>query len=227
MASISAEALYISLDCIKDYTDERALDIRDMEKRADKYEDILGSYLVTLNTHPLNETDSNESAMLLHIIGDFERISDHAVGILNAVEELRNKNISFSDSAMKELSVMEGAVKEIMEKTVSVFVEENLELALQIEPLEEIIDDLKETLRSNHIARMQKGGCSIEAGFVWSDLLNNLERVSDHCSNIAGCIIEMKHHSMDVHNYLKKFRSDNVKFTELYEHYVKKYHLEQ
>lgn len=225
MANISAEALYMSLESISNYTEELAHDIRKKEKAADKYEDVLGSYLVTLNTHPLNAKDSNESAMLLHIIGDFERISDHAVGILSAVEELREKNISFSDSAIKELSVMESAVCEIMEKTVDVFINENLELALEIEPLEEIIDDLKETLRSNHIARMQKGGCSIEAGFVWSDLLNNLERVSDHCSNIAGCIIEMKHQSMDVHNYLKKFRSDNGKFSELYESYVKKYSL--
>ncbi len=225
MANISAEALYMSMDSITEYTDELAHDIRKKEKSADKYEDILGSYLVNLNTHPLNAKDSNESAMLLHIIGDFERISDHAVGILVAVEELRSKNISLSDSALHELSVMRSAVKEIMEKTVSVFVNEDLELALEIEPLEEIIDDLKESLRSNHIVRMQKGGCSIEAGFVWSDLLNNLERVSDHCSNIAGCIIEMKHQSMDVHNYLKKFRADGGKFSELYESYGNKYSL--
>lgn len=225
MALISAEALYMSLDCINAYTEEAAYDIRKKEKSADNYEDILGSYLVKLNTHPVNSKDSNESAKLLHIIGDFERISDHAVGILSSVEELREKNISFSTSALKELSVMESAVKEIMEKTVSVFINEDVETALQIEPLEEIIDDLKEKLRSNHIARMQKGGCSIEAGFVWSDLLNNLERVSDHCSNIAGCIIEMKHQSMDVHNYIKKFRADNKKFDALYESYVKKYSL--
>ncbi len=225
MAKISAEALYLSLESMKNYTEELAHDIRQKEKSADKYEDILGSYLVNLNTRPLNAKDSNESAVLLHIIGDFERISDHAVGILSSVEELKEKDITLSDSALKELAVMESAVKEIMEKTVSVFINEDIELALQIEPLEEIIDDLKETLRSNHISRMQKGGCSIEAGFVWSDLLNNLERVSDHCSNIAGCIIEMKHQSMDVHNYLKKFRADNDKFSELYESYVKKYSL--
>lgn len=226
MAKISAEALYLSLESLSNYTEELAHDVRKKEKAADKYEDILGSYLVTLNTHPLNEKDSNESAMLLHLIGDFERISDHAVGILSAVEELKEKEITFSDSALKELSVMENAVKEIMEKTMEVFSREDVELALQIEPLEEIIDDLKETLRSNHISRMQKGECSIEAGFVWSDLLNDLERVSDHCSNIAGCIIEMKRQSMDVHNYLKKFRADNGKFAELYESYVKKYSLE-
>lgn len=226
MAKISAEALYLSLESMTGYTKELALDVRKKEKSADKLEDVLGSYLVTLNTHMLNEKDSNESAMLLHMIGDFERISDHAVGILSAVEELREKDIVFSDSALKELSVMESAVKEIMEKTMEVFSKEDIELALQIEPLEEVIDDLKETLRSNHISRMQKGECSIEAGFVWSDLLNDLERVSDHCSNIAGCIIEMKHQSMDVHNYLKKFRADNGKFAELYESYVEKYSLE-
>ncbi len=225
MAKISAEALYLSLESVRNYTEELAHDIRKKEKAADKYEDVLGSYLVTLNTRPLNAKDSNESAILLHIIGDFERISDHAVGILSSVEELRTKNISLSEPAMKELAVMESAVKEIMEKTVSVFIDADLDLALSIEPLEETIDDLKETLRSNHIARMQKGGCSIEAGFVWSDLLNNLERVSDHCSNIAGCILEMKHQSMDVHNYLKKFRTDDSEFSKLYESYSKKYSL--
>jgi phosphate:Na+ symporter len=225
MAKISAEALYLALESINDYNEELAHDIRKKEKSADKYEDVLGSYLVTLNTHTLNAKDSNESAMLLHIIGDFERISDHAVGIVSSVEELKEKNISLSASALKELAVMESAVREIMEKTVSVFIDADLELALSIEPLEETIDDLKETLRSNHIARMQKGGCSIEAGFVWSDLLNNLERVSDHCSNIAGCIVEMKHQSMDVHDYLKKFRTDDGKFAKLYESYGKKYSL--
>ncbi len=225
MAAISADALYLSLDCIEGYTDEIAHEVRSKEKSADKYEDRLGSYLVKLNAHPLSKKDSNESAKLLHIIGDFERISDHAVGILHSIEELKEKEILLSDSAMDELRVMKDAVKEIMEKTLDVFINEDLNLALQIEPLEEIIDDLKEQLRSNHILRMQKGNCSIEAGFVWSDLLNNLERVSDHCSNIAGCIIEMSHESMDVHKYIKKFRADQGEFSEMYDSYAKKYSL--
>lgn len=159
-----------------------------LEKRAgDGLKTILGK----LNTYPLSDSDSHESAKLLHMIGDFERISDHAVNILESAEELREKGIEFTEQAKAELKNIIAAVDESVSLAVKSFTEDDLTAASAVEPLDQIVDVLKSRLRSNHIQRMQKGECSIEAGFIWSDLLNNLERVSDHCSNIAGCVIEM------------------------------------
>ena len=162
------------------------------------------------------------------VIGDFERISDHSVNILESVEELREKNMQFTSDAIGELNVLCGAVSEILTLSYMAFINNDLNSARDVEPLEQVIDGLKSRLRDGHIKRLQEGTCSIEAGFVWADLITNLERTSDHCSNIAGLVIEMSHSEMDIHKYLKKIKRDpDGKFSELFENYSQKYTLER
>ncbi len=225
MATISEEALHKSMFSLESYSKELADRVRTLEGKADHYEDILGSYLVKLNTYPMNDADSHESAKLLHMIGDFERISDHAVNLLESAEEIKEKNIAFTDAAQRELKVLMEATDEIMFYTMKAFLNNDLDAAALVEPLEQVVDDLKEQLRTRHIKRLQKGDCSIEVGFVWADLLNNFERVSDHCSNIAGCMIEMAHDTMDMHEYLKRIKHGNPDFQKQYSQFSQKYAL--
>ncbi len=186
---------------------------------------MLGTYLVHLSGHAMTEADSTESAKLLHIIGDFERISDHAVGLVESVEEMRAKQISFSEKAKHELSVISGAVGEILSLALRAYQDNDMESALLVEPLAQVVDTLKEQLRSRHILRLQRGECTIVLGFVWSDLLTNLERVAGHCSNIAGCVIEMAHASMELHGYASAIRSESPAYHEHYKMYAEKYSL--
>ena len=223
MASISKASLYKALSQLESFNDDYCKEVREDETAVDKYEDILGSYLVKLNTYPLTDKDMRESAKLLHLIGDIERISDHAVNIMESAEELKEKEIVFSDFALSELSVIIAAVKEIVELSYAAYVDNDIASAKKVEPLEQVIDNLKEKLRTRHIERLQNGGCTIEAGFIWSDLLNNLERVSDHCSNIAGCVIEMSHNSLDLHQYLKNIKEGKGEFVDDYEKYSQIY----
>jgi phosphate:Na+ symporter len=223
MASISKASLYKALSQLGNFNDDYCKEVRDEETAVDKYEDILGSYLVKLNTYPLTDKDMRESAKLLHLIGDIERISDHAVNIMESAEELKEKEIVFSDFALGELNVIIAAVKEIVELSYAAYVNNDIVSAKKVEPLEQVIDNLKEKLRTRHIERLQNGGCTIEAGFIWSDLLNNLERVSDHCSNIAGCVIEMSHNSLDLHQYLKNIKEGKGEFVDDYERYSQLY----
>ena len=225
MANYSISALKDSIYTLFDYKSALAEEIRYKEERSDHFEDIIGNYLVKLSSHQINEDESAEAAKLLHIIGDFERISDHAVNILESAEELRNKEIKFSDIANRELLVLTEAVKEIATLTCSTFETDNVNAAFDIEPLEEIIDRLKEKLRANHILRLQQGDCSIDAGFIWSDLLTNLERTSDHCSNIAGCIIETSHHNFNMHESLRILKSESEDFKKKYAFYSDKYNI--
>lgn len=199
--------------------------IRKGEKSADHYEDILGTYLVRLGAHGLSEHDSRESAKLLHLIGDLERLSDHAVNILESAEEMRDKEIVFSGAAKQEIHTICTAVCEVVDLAVESFIYNDLEKAELVEPLEEVIDTLKEQLRSRHILRLQKGSCSIEAGFVLSDLITSLERVADHCSNIAGCVIEMSHSSLDLHEYLDSIRAGSPEYSKRYAEFLNKYAL--
>lgn len=225
MAILSASALKESISALaKDgLTPERAKSVRRDEGTVDRYEDVLGSYLVKLSTHRLTDKDVHESSGLLHIIGDLERISDHAVNILESAEELTEKNLAFSAEAQNELSVITGAVSEIVDLALEAYDKRSLEVAAKVEPLEQVIDDLKEALRTNHIRRMQAGNCSIEVGFIWSDLLTNLERVSDHCSNIAGCVIETAQGGLHLHEYLKGVKKDREDYAKMYEVYSAKY----
>lgn len=206
MAACAAEALNRGLDAFSAYTPELAEGIRRDEKRCDRYEDALGTYLVRLSTQQMGAAESEEATELLKTIGDFERISDHAVNILESAEELRTKGLTFSKTAQRELDVLSKAVRDILALALRAFREKDMDAAGQVEPLEQVIDDLKEQMRTRHILRLQQGQCSIETGFVWCDLLTDLERTSDHCSNIAGCVIDAAQHDLNLHETLRSVR---------------------
>ena len=227
MAKISCDALVLSLRMLRDYNSKDAETIKAYENKADAYEDMLGTYLVKLSGHNSTERDSHEITKLLHLIGDFERISDHAVNILESAEEMKDKKITFSPEAQKELRVLCGAVEEILDITYKSFVAGDYEFAAQVEPLEQVIDNLKDKIKANHIKRLQKSECTIEHGFVLSDLLNNLERVSDHCSNIAGCVIEIsRFDALDMHEYLNAIKNgESGEYAEKFNEYSQKYAL--
>ena len=223
MAEVAVRALQNALRSFDHYTEALASAIREDESRCDHYEDVLGTYLVKLSAQKLGEQESEESAELLKAIGDFERISDHAVNVLESAEELREKGLAFSDEAKRELSVLSAAVNDILMRALDAFRQQDMTAARQVEPLEQVIDDLKEQLRTRHILRMQQGQCSIEAGFVWSDLLTDLERTSDHCSNIAGCVIDAAHHDLNMHATLDAARHQDPDFREQYRRCAAKY----
>ena len=225
MAHVSALALKDSLSLVRSYDKVLAAKVREKEDKTDHYEDILGTYLVKLSTRRISGDDSAEAAKLLKIIGDFERISDHAVEIVCAAEEMEEKGISFSAEAKAELEVLLSAVAEIVDKTAEAFVSNDLVAATEIEPLEQVIDRLKETLRTRHIQRLQKETCTIDIGFVWTDLLAALERVSDHCSNVAGCVLEISQKHMNIHETLRSAKAGGGDFNEKYEEYREKYTL--
>ncbi len=223
MAKIATEALRTSVECLTSYDKVKAAAIREAEDKTDHLEDVIGSYLVKLSTKQLNETEGAMASMLLKAIGDFERISDHAVNILESAEEMREKGIVFSDSAKVEMDSLSAATLEIVALSYGAFIENNSEQANLVEPLEQVIDRMKELLRTRHIDRLRVGDCGIEAGFVWNDLITNMERVSDHCSNIAGCVIDTKEQNMNLHESLKLIRSDSEFYREKYTEYTKKY----
>ena len=225
MAQVAARALNNGAESILHFSPELSKAVREDENRTDHYEDILGTYLVKLSALQISTDDSNEAAMLLKALNDFERIGDHSLNLVESAEELSSKNLSFSDAAKHELTVLVSAVEEIVQLSFEAFQENNLEKAYQVEPLEQVIDDLKEKLRVHHILRLQQGLCSIETGFVWSDLLTALERVGDHCSNIAGCVVDMAHHDMNTHEALRSARIENESFGEQYKAFAQKYSL--
>ena len=226
MARCAGEALHMALTTFENYSPELTESIRENESRCDRYEDELGTYLVRLSAQQLSDAESEEATELLKIIGDFERISDHAVNLLAASEELRSKGLGFSAAAEKELKVLIGAVSEILNTAERAFSEKDLAAAAQVEPLKQVIVALKEQMRTRHILRMQQGHCSIEAGFVWSDLLTDLERTADHCSNIAGCVLDAANHGLNLHETLRAMRADDPDFRRAYGTYAEKYRLQ-
>ena len=225
MAQCAVRALHNALRSFAEYTDTLARSIRDDEERCDHYEDILGTYLVQLSARKMGVDESEEATELLKSIGDFERISDHAVNILESAEELRGKSLAFSAAAAREYDVLATAIGEILDLSLRSFARQDVALAELVAPLAQVIDTLKEQMRTRHILRMQQGHCSIEAGFVWSDLLTNLERTSDHCSNIAGCVIDAAQHNLNLHETLRAAHSDTHAFRSEFERYVAKYAL--
>lgn len=225
MASYAMESMRESLGAVLVCTPKAAENIREDEARTDHYEDIIGSYLVKLSARKIGETDSALAAEYLRLIGDFERIADHSVNILESAEELKNKGISFSPAARQEYQIMSAAVQEVTGLVYTAFVTGDIGAARRIEPLEQVIDDLKEELRTRHIRRMQQGTCGIEAGFIWSDLLTDLERVSDHCSNIACCIVEGIDHNLHRHEVLQSIRENSASFDADYAAFREKYAL--
>ena len=226
MAALSKEALFKSLELFKDFSEDGAEMVSEIEERVDRYEDELGTYLMKLSSRDLTEQDSETLNMLLHSIGNFERISDHACNLVDAAREMHTKNMRFSDKAALELSIFTGAVKDIVNMSYKAFEDENVQEAMLVEPLEEVIDDMNIELKARHIRRLREGKCTIELGFVHSDIITNYERIADHCSNIAVCIIEIKQDGFDTHEYLGTIkREDNEQFKARYAQYKEKYKL--
>lgn len=223
MASDAVKGFKLSLECINNYNEDVAENIRKIESDTDHYEDVLGTYLTKLSHYKISDEDGAVVSKLLKVIGDFERISDHSVNILESAEELREKNIELSDDAKKELDVLCSAVFEIIDMTLEAFENNDTATACNVEPLEQVIDGLKSVLRDSHIIRLKNGDCTVEAGFVWSDLLTNLERVSDHCSNIAGCVIDSKESNFNLHESLKFMKDSSPYYKEKYKLYAEKY----
>ncbi len=225
MAVTAVETLKEGLHSLQDYSEELAASIREKENITDHYEDILGTYLVHLSTRQISQADSAEAAKLLKIIGDFERIADHGVNLLISAEEMRTKEVAFTDKAAAELKVISAAVSEILDLALKSFLDGDVHAAEKVEPLEQVIDKLKEKMRTSHILRLQEGSCTIDAGFIWSDLLTNLARTSDHCSNIAGCVIDITKYNMNLHESLREFRNDNEMYQHEFQEYKEKYRL--
>ena len=224
MANISNKAILDALSLFEKYDSKLAEEIRDMESKVDVLEDSLGSYLVKVSSYDMDEHDSRQITKLLHIIGDYERISDHAVNIVESAEEMRDKKIAFSSQAKHEISVLKEAVKEIIEITYSAFVGDDVVRATDVEPLEQVIDEIRDKIKLNHIIRLQKSECSIGHGFILSDILTNFERVADHCSNIAGCIVEISEYdALDMHKYLAELRQGGEGYDEKFKEYKSKY----
>jgi phosphate:Na+ symporter len=192
MAQTAAASLKEGIASLSGHTPELAASVREKEEKTDHYEAMLGNYLVKLSARQISKADSGEAAGLLKVIGDFERIADHAVNLLESAEEMKQKGIKFTAEAGKELHRITSAVEEILDLSLAAFAENDAELAEKVEPLEQFIDEQKEQLRTWHIQRMQQGNCTMDAGYIWSDLLTNLERTADHCCNIAGAVMEGK-----------------------------------
>ena len=224
MAELSGKSMLDALTLFDSYDPKVCDSVRDLEGKVDNYEDSIGSYLVKVSACNLDQRDSEQVTKLLHIIGDYERISDHAVNIVESVEEMKDKKISFSQDAQRELEVLRAAVKEVLTVTIDAYVNNDLSKAAAIEPLEQVVDDLRDRIRLNHILRLQKSECTIEHGFVLSDLLTNFERVADHCSNIAGCIIEISaYDALDMHKYLADIKQGSEEYEQKYKAYSAKY----
>jgi len=225
MAKDALESLHDSIACLSEFSNETFEKVMAAEDNSDHYEDIIGNYLVKLSALKLGDRDSAASAKLLKTIGDLERISDHTAGLAKSAQEMSTKQLHFTDEAKKELAAIAGATGEILALSCAAFETNDMNAALEIEPLEQIIDDLKDRLRSNHTLRLQKGLCTFESGFVWADILTDLERISDHCSNIAGCVLESAEDALALHQSVRALKKDNAAFASSYAKYAKKYSL--
>ncbi len=225
MAGLSREALLSSLDLLKIYDEQKAQQVLEIENKVDRYEDMLGSYLVKLSSKNLTGRDSGVLSMLLHCIGDWERISDHAVNLVQAAKEIYEKKAVFPEQTKEELTVFARAIEDIIKRTEQVFVTGDLDLARKVEPLEEVIDDLNGELKNRHIKRLRKGETTIELGFIFSDITTNCERIADHCSNIAVCLIEIHENEFETHGYLGRIKQEGGEFRRKYQKYQERYQL--
>ncbi len=225
MAQIAKSTLLDAIDLLSDYNPKKDEEIRQAENDIDTYEDKLGTYLVLLSGKELTQTDSAQVSKLLHAIGDFERLGDHAVNLVRVATEINEKKLHFSPAAQEELATLTRAIRDIVALTVEAFEKNDVTLAVQVEPLEQVIDSLTAEVKNRHVHRLQAGECTIELGFVLSDLINNYERVSDHCSNIAVNLIEMEHNSFKTHQYLNEIKTVDQSFMEMYESRKDQYRL--
>ncbi len=225
MAALADQTILHAISLLDCYEDGMVKEVLANEDQLDNYEDQLGTYLVKLSAQALSKADSRRVSRMLHAISDFERMGDHAVNLLKAAEEMNEKKIRFSDEAQAELMTMTEAIGEILRISATAYVNNDLELAARVEPLEEVIDGLADTIKDNHVRRLQEGRCSIELGFILMDILNNYERISDHCSNIAVAILELSHDSFDTHEYLNGMKFQNEQFNTLFNQFARKYAL--
>jgi phosphate:Na+ symporter len=229
LAMIEKTQISVEKACrlIEDFSpDEKEL-VEKIESEVDKYEDKLGTYLVKISRQNINESDSRMVSELLHIIGDIERISDHSVGIANSAMESSEKKIKISENAIKEINIMTNAVEEILKKSKKAFDEDDIEAVLSVEVLEHVIDKLTNKFKKGHIDRLKLGKCTIEQGFIIMDIITSLERISDHCANVAECVAEIGHGSLGMHAYVKEIsRNPGSAFDNQFKEYMGKYGLE-
>ena len=226
MARLAQNSLYQAIGLIGAYDEKIAHSIEEGEDQIDMYEDKLGTYLVRLSSKNLTMEESREISKLLHVIGDFERIGDHAVNILKSAKEMQVKKYVFSGQAQQEISIISSAIEEIVDLATNAFVKNDLYLASKVEPLEQVVDSLKDELRNRHVQRLQNGECTISNGFIFSDLITNYERVADHCSNIGVCILRIAEDSFDTHEYLNHVKDGHDDtFENRYNRYKEKYQL--
>ena len=226
MAEISKIAFDKATKLLEDFNMEEFEEVQNLETRIDKYEDKTSTYLVKIAEHQMSSKDSKVVTELLHCIGDIERISDHALNIAEAAKEVYDKEITFSPKAKEDIAIITNAVSEILELAITSLTNDDLEVARRVEPLEQVIDRLKRKIKNGHISRLRQGDCTMELGFILSDLLTNYERISDHCSNIAVCFIEISNDSFETHEYLNQIRVDGTSdFNEMYESYKQKYYI--
>lgn len=224
MAEISKNSLFDAINTVDKYDNSVDKSIVEREAEVDLYEDKTSSYLLKISARQLTQKDSREVSQLLHVIGDVERISDHAVNVLEVAREIHDKNIVFSEDAVHELGVITNAVREVVSLATEALVKQDLNIAKKVEPLEQVIDKLKYKIKNHHIKRLREGDCTIEMGFILSDLLTNYERVADHCSNIAVCLLEIDNNSFETHEYLNHVKQDGEnEFFEQYDLYKKRY----
>lgn len=226
MSKISHESLLSAISLFDNFDMQIVEQVEANEDKLDKYEDGLGSYLVQLSSRELTLNDSNSISKMLHAIGDFERLGDHAVGLMKNAKEMHTKGVAFSKAAAAELNVLKQAIEDILSLTIEAYETNDVKLALRVEPLEQVIDGLAAKIRDNHIARLKEGKCTIEMGFIHSDVLNNFKRISDHCSNIAVAIIETKEGNFETHKYLSEYKEGAGHFDEFYAECKQKYVLE-
>ncbi len=228
MAVIASESFNMATKLFDNYTDEGFAKIQELEGTVDKYEDKTSTYLVKIAAANMSAKDSKVVTELLHCVGDIERISDHALNIAEAAKEMHDKEVTFSENALKDLHVITLAVHDVLELAVNALIKDDLELAARVEPLEQVVDRLKRKIKAGHINRLRQGDCTMELGFILSDLLTNYERVADHCSNIAVCFIEISHDSFETHEYLHQLKeSGEGEFKTMYEQYKAKYVLSE
>ena len=225
MSGVARQTLLGAMSLLTRYDKAKAEQILEWEKELDRYEDTLGTYLVQLSSQRLSDKDSVKVSKILHSIGDFERLGDHAVNLMEAAQELHDKKLAFSENARQELGVLTGAIEEILQVTNDCYENNDAEAAHKTEPIEQCVDDLVAAIKARHIRRLQAGECSIELGFILSDVLNNFERISDHCSNIAVTVIELAHHTLDAHQYLRDLRKDDEDYSQMLRQYARKYKL--
>lgn len=224
MARLTQETLKMSMEVVTTYDAKKCAEVIDNENAIDIFEDKIGSYILKISSKYLSENDSKIVSSMLHTIGDLERISDHAVNIVEAAEEMHSKKIKFSQQALRELPVIVNAVSEILDMSINAFVNNDVNLAKNVEPLEDVIDQLRSDLKTRHIERLRNGKCTIELGFILQDLLTNFERVSDHCSNIAVYLIQISDNSMDTHEYMNELKKlDRSEFMDEFNDYKNKY----